>query len=172
MANLKGSGLAVPNLATMLDEALQHHQAGRILEAEQGYRQILAFNPDHADSLHLLGMLAYQALDCDRAIQMLRRAIEINPRASSYHSNLGNILQHLGRARDAGACYLRAIAIKPDLVEAHVNLANVFLAAGDTEHAVEWYQKAIMLRPDLPEAQKYRRCVPCAAKAGAGDRGI
>ncbi len=142
------------SVATMFDRALQHHQEGRVAEAEQGYRDILAIDADHADSLHLLGMIAFQAGDCETAAQRIRRAIEIHPRASSYYSNLGNVLQQLGEAREAASCYLRALRIKPNLVEAQVNLANVFLAAGDTQHAVEWYQHALALRPNLPGAQK------------------
>jgi tetratricopeptide (TPR) repeat protein len=153
MGNLKDGEMG-SSLAAMFDRALQHHQEGRVVEAEQAYREILAIDADHADSLHLLGMIAYQAGDCDTAIERIRRAIEIHPRASSYYSNLGNILQHLGRAREAGSCYLQALAIKPDLVEARVNLANVFLSAGDIDHAIEWYGLAIALKPDLPEAHK------------------
>ena len=41
--------------------AIQHHQAGRLQAAEQIYRQILQAEPDHADALHLLGMINAQA---------------------------------------------------------------------------------------------------------------
>ena len=40
--------------------ALEHHRAGRLAEAEAIYRQVLARCPDHADALHLLGVLAGQ----------------------------------------------------------------------------------------------------------------
>ncbi len=39
-------------------EALRHHQAGRLDEAERLYRQGLTTEPRHADSLHLLGVVA------------------------------------------------------------------------------------------------------------------
>jgi tetratricopeptide (TPR) repeat protein len=142
------------SLETIFDQALEHHREGRAAEAERGYRQVLDEDPNHADSLHLLGMIAYEAGDCDAAIERIRRAIEINPRASSYHLNLGNVLQHLSLARDAGTCYLRALMIKPDLVEAQVNLAHLFLAAKDTGNAIDWYQRALALRPEMPEVHK------------------
>ena len=41
--------------------AVQHHQAGYLHEAECLYRQVLAVNSRHADSLHLLGVVALQA---------------------------------------------------------------------------------------------------------------
>ena len=40
--------------------AVQHHQAGRLQAAEQIYRQILAVEPNHADAIHLLGVIAHQ----------------------------------------------------------------------------------------------------------------
>ena len=49
--------------------AIQHHQAGRLQAAEQIYRQILAVEPNHADAIHLLGVIAHQAgkhEDCRR----------------------------------------------------------------------------------------------------------
>ena len=41
--------------------AVGHHQAGRRVEAEAIYRQVLAECPDHAGALHLLGVLAGEA---------------------------------------------------------------------------------------------------------------
>ena len=40
-----------------LETAFQHHQAGRLHEAEQLYRQILAQRPEQVDALHLLGII-------------------------------------------------------------------------------------------------------------------
>lgn len=45
-------------LAQMLDEARGHHQAGRPEQAERLYRSILQVNPNHADALNLLGLMA------------------------------------------------------------------------------------------------------------------
>ena len=44
--------------------ALDHHRAGRLREAESLYRQILAANPNHADTLQMLGgIAALQSID-------------------------------------------------------------------------------------------------------------
>jgi len=47
-------------LADALNLALQHHRAGRLTEAENIYRQVLAHLPDHPDALHLLGVVCQQ----------------------------------------------------------------------------------------------------------------
>ena len=39
--------------------ALEHHQAGRLPQAEAIYRQILQTAPNHPDALHYLGAIAY-----------------------------------------------------------------------------------------------------------------
>ncbi len=49
----------VPAIPGMFAAALQYHQAGRVKEAERLYRQCLTINPRHADSLHLLGLVAH-----------------------------------------------------------------------------------------------------------------
>src|SRR5258707_7995881 len=41
--------------------AVEHHQAGRLREAEALYRQVVANAPNHADASHLLGVVAYQS---------------------------------------------------------------------------------------------------------------
>ncbi|MCH7988195.1 MAG: tetratricopeptide repeat protein, partial [Planctomycetes bacterium] len=43
-----------------LQNALKHHQAGKIEQAEALYREILRFDSQHADALHLLGVAVYQ----------------------------------------------------------------------------------------------------------------
>ena len=72
---------------------LQHHQAGRLAEAEALYRQILAVEPQHADALHLLGVLAHQVGRDDLAVEMIRQAITLAPENPAAHSNLGAVLK-------------------------------------------------------------------------------
>src|SRR5580700_2960362 len=76
--------------------AVQHHQAGRFSEAQAIYSQVLDRQPDHADALHLLGVLACQAGQLDSGIEMVRRAIAINPIDANYYLNLASALHHKG----------------------------------------------------------------------------
>ncbi len=57
--------------------AAAHHQAGRFQAAEQIYRQILAAEPNHADALHLLGVVASQMGNYEIAVKCLGRAIQL-----------------------------------------------------------------------------------------------
>jgi tetratricopeptide (TPR) repeat protein len=131
--------------------AVQHHRAGHLHEAEQFYRQVLGANPSHADSLHLLGVLAHQVGHHDVAVDLIERAIEIDATIALYQSNLGNALRALGRPDRATACYRRAIVLRPRYVEAYNNLAATLREHDQPDEAVTWLRKAIALKPDFPE---------------------
>jgi hypothetical protein len=133
-------------------EALEHHRAGRLVEAEQIYRQILSREPQNADGLHLLGMIAFQSGRSEEAADLIQRAIEINGNAASYHSNLGNVLESQGKRERAGACYQRALLLKPDSPETYVNLGNIFRALGQLDSSLTCYRRALGLRPNLADA--------------------
>lgn len=136
----------------MLRNALGHHRAGRLSEATRIYRQILANDARHADSLHLLGMIAFQTGSHAVAMEMIRMAIAVDPAQPAYHSNLGTVLQAQGKLDEAALCYRNALALSPDLAEAHYNLGNILHAQDKLQEAAASYQSALALKPDLAEA--------------------
>ena len=117
-----------------IEQAIQiahgHHQAGRLAEAEGIYRQVLAEVPTHADALHLLGVLACQSGHTDAAIELIGRAIALNPAVAEYHSNLGEAHLRAGQWEGAIAGFRRAIELKPGLADAQSNLGNALWSAG------------------------------------------
>jgi tetratricopeptide (TPR) repeat protein len=136
----------------MLNQAIAFHQAGNFGQAAQLYGEILKLNPQHADSLHLLGMVASQARRTDLAIDLILKAIAINGRVAAYHSNLGSILQAQGRLTEAGASYAQALALDPNLAEIHLNLGLLLQTQGKLNEAVAEYEAAVALNPALAEA--------------------
>ncbi|HTW59873.1 MAG TPA: tetratricopeptide repeat-containing glycosyltransferase family protein [Terriglobales bacterium] len=136
----------------MLGTALRYHRAGRLNEAERIYRQILEIDSQQADSLHLLGMIAYQAQDYERAIGLIRKAIAIRPADAAYHSNLGTIFHAQGNLDEAAHCYEHALALQPDLAKTRYNLGTVLHAQGKLDEAAACYERALALQPTLAEA--------------------
>lgn len=154
-----------PFIERLLLSAVRHHRAGRLTEAARIYRQILTIDADQADSLNLLGMIAFQAGGHELAAVMIRRAIavktayindnidnEIKNDLASYHSNLGTVLQAQGKLDEATACYERALALQPGLAEVHFNLGNILQAQDRLDGAVACYKRALALKPELAEA--------------------
>ncbi len=132
--------------------ALQHHQAGRLDAAEKIYRQILAVEPNHADAIHLLGVLAAQAGNHEAAIEQIGRAIRLQGNVPFYHFNLGEAYRALQRSSEAAACYRRALQLKPDYAEAQSNLGSVLLDLGQPNETVACCRQALQWKPELAEA--------------------
>jgi predicted O-linked N-acetylglucosamine transferase (SPINDLY family) len=134
------------------DLALQHHQAGRLREAEQIYRKILANQPNNADAMHLLGVLANQMGRPDAAIELIRRTIALHPQFADAHLNLGNALKDNGQVDEAITAYRQAIAIKPDFADAYTNLSVVLKEKGQLDEATAAAKSATSFNPNSPEA--------------------
>jgi protein O-GlcNAc transferase len=132
--------------------AVQHHQAGRLADAEAYYRRILAAQPNHAGALHLLGLIAHQVGRHELAVDLIRQSIALNPNNAIAHSNLGDTYRTIGRFDEAAAACRRALQIKPDSSEAHNNLGNALKDLGRPDEAMAAYRRALQVEPDMPEA--------------------
>jgi Flp pilus assembly protein TadD len=139
-----------------LDQALkiafQHYEAGRLRQAEQVCRLILAKQPTHADTLNLLGVVAFGTGRTDLGLDLIRRAIVVNPASAEYQTNLGNLLRTVGQTTAAIEAYGNAIKLRPEMAEAYSNLGNALSDQGDLEKAIDCHQTAIRLNPNLLEA--------------------
>jgi Flp pilus assembly protein TadD len=120
-------------------KALEFHKRGKLTEAEQIYRAILAADPGHFDAMHLCGVILLQRGQFAAAEQQIARAILINPDFADAHNNLGAALNSLGRFEEALTSFDRALK-----------------GLGRSDEALASYDKAIALRRDYPDALKNR----------------
>jgi tetratricopeptide (TPR) repeat protein len=145
-ADASMSGVAA-GMAELLRVGLQHHQAGRLTEAEGCYRRILAAQPDHADAMHLLGRLAQQAGRYDDAVRLMRNAIREGGPVAEYFLSLSVVLMLQEKFAEAEAACRQAIAVRPDLAEAHANLGLALKRQGKLEEAISADRRAIAINP-------------------------
>lgn len=131
------------NLQSILEQALAAHREGRLPEAEQGYRRILAAQPRAADVLHLLGMVYYQRGQLGKAEALVRESIALKPPSAECANNFGEILRTQGKMTEAGPWYEKALAQKPDFGIAWSNLGLVREAAGTLAEAMACFEKAL-----------------------------
>jgi predicted O-linked N-acetylglucosamine transferase (SPINDLY family) len=142
----------MPTIPEAFAIAVQHHQSGRLQAAETIYRQILADEPNHADALHLLGVIACQLGRHQEAIDYFGRAIALNETEASFHNSSGNAWKGLGNLDLAVAGYERAIKLKPDYAEALNNLGNAWTEKGNLTQAEACCRQALQLKPAYAEA--------------------
>lgn len=128
--------------AAMLEEILELHKQGRLEEAEQRYRELLTFNPDDPETLHLLGMVRRQRGDAREAVELVRRAIELAPDRAPYYMTLGGIELHARMLDAARADFETALRLDPNLTGAYGALAQIALMQGDTARADEQFKLA------------------------------
>ena len=136
----------------LFQEAMALHQGGRLAEATQRYRAVLAIAPYHAQCLPLFGVALAQQGRNDEAAEMLRRALERNPDAPEIHNNLGMVLNATKRYEDAADQFRTALALNPRYAIAHNNLGNALSALDRKDAAIESFEAALAIDPNYPEA--------------------
>jgi len=132
--------------------AFQHHQAGRLTEAETLYRRILTVEPKHTEALHYLGVIAHQRGSQEAAVELIRESILLRPDNYAAHSNLGEALRALGRFDEAIASYRLALRLNPGKAGTHYNMGNALKELGQIDEAIVAYRCAIQRKPDFPNA--------------------
>jgi Flp pilus assembly protein TadD len=125
------------------------HAAGRIAEAGQVYRQILAASPDHPEALDMLGVLFLQTGQPDQALWWINRALAVKGSSADFHLHHAHALLALGRSAEAQDAAKRAIQRKRSLAEAHQALGRALLLSGDHHAALKAFKDAVRLKPDL-----------------------
>jgi len=143
---------AVPAL---LAAGLGHHQAGRLTEAYDIYRRVLAVAPQQPDALHLLGVVAYQLGQPEQAVALIRQAIDRRADNPDFYVNLGNALQALGRHPTAVNAFGRAAALeRPLRPETLFNLGNALRLAERPGEAMAALAEAARLAPGFAPAYR------------------
>lgn len=115
-----------------LTEGLKAHREGRLGEAEAVYLELLKAQPDHADGMHLLGLIrGEQGLE-NEAIRLIESAIRQRPSAAAYHHNIAGLYRRVGQMTSARAAFEQAFLLKEDYGEAYQGFAEVVtFAPGD-----------------------------------------
>lgn len=136
-----------------LEQARTHHQEGRLDQAEALYKRILEETPDHPETLHLMGLMAFQRGKVDIAVDRITRAIQGAPSVGKYHGNLGSILLADGRDDEAAPHLETALSLDPDNAATHNSLAVIYRERGEIARSIEACDKALSLEPDQIEAR-------------------
>ncbi len=140
-------------LARTFQSAAADHQAGRLAEAERGYREILGELPDHADALHGMGLIALQCGHAGLAIGYLGQATRAAPDDARAHLDLGLALRECGHYEEARGAMRVATLLDPDDFHAHAALGDSLVLLNRLGDALAAYQEALRLAPGLPAAR-------------------
>jgi predicted O-linked N-acetylglucosamine transferase (SPINDLY family) len=144
-----------PSITDRIREAVKRHRAGALDEAAALYAEALAEAPNHADALHLSGLLAEQQDRHADAISAISRAIQSAPTVPDFYNSCGVARRASGDLTGAEADFAKAAALNPDYVQAWTNLGITRLQLRNSKAALAAFERAAKLAPNAAEIQGY-----------------
>ena len=151
--------------------AAAQERAGRRGEAEETLSALVADQPDFHPALNYLGyMWIEEGENLDRAMELVDRAVKLDPDNGAYIDSLGWGYYQLGRYEDAREALERAARLVQDPT-VYEHLGDVYAALGRPEEARRAYRRAVELEADDPEAVE-RKLSALEERAGGPPREI
>ncbi len=141
------SGWPPDSTPAAFSRAAAAHAAGRLDEAAEGYSQVLAERPTHAESLQRLGAIALQLGNASDALELIDAAIALGGIEASWHSNRGLALRELRRLDEALAACDQSLALKRRNPEAWHNRAIVLNELSRHGEAVAAFNRVLAIDP-------------------------
>ena len=123
-----------------------YERVGRHAAAEREFRRLLAARPDFAPALNYLGyMWAERGVNLPEALELVRKAVDLDPDNGAYVDSLGWAYYQLGRYEDARGHLERAATLVNDDSIVLEHLGDLYRAVGELELARLNYQRALDL---------------------------
>jgi predicted O-linked N-acetylglucosamine transferase (SPINDLY family) len=144
-------GIRVPT-GDLLKQALAHHEAGRLKEAQELYRTILHDDPENVDALHYSGLALHQAGETALAIAQMSRAAEQTLTYAHYALNFGQVLEAGGELERAIVCYRQVVSQDRSSAAGHLKLGLALVKSGQPQPALALLSEAQRLNPESHEA--------------------
>ena len=129
----------------VIEMALILQREGKLIEAEQIYNKVLEIQPRQADAIHLLGMIAFENRDFEKAIGLINEAILINPKIADYHLNISNVYLSSNQSALAKTHIKIAMRLNPEMSQAHYNLGNLLFAEGYIDQSIIAFKRSLKL---------------------------
>jgi tetratricopeptide (TPR) repeat protein len=134
-------------LETLFWLGAAYERIGREREAEGQFRRFLDRQPDSAPALNYLGyMWADNGENLDEALEMVQRAVALEPDNGAYVDSLGWTYFRLGSYEEARTHLERASGLVGEDAVVLEHLGDVYSALGRPVEAAEQYRRALALK--------------------------
>jgi predicted O-linked N-acetylglucosamine transferase (SPINDLY family) len=140
--------MAAGELQQIFRQALAHHRAGEITQAEALYRDFISRDPSFPQVYFNLGIILRIRGRYEEAIAEYQRALALDPGSAEAWNNLGVVQRAMGKLDEAIASFGRALECKRDYVDALNNLGAALKDAGQIEESLQQLKHAVTLQPD------------------------
>ena len=105
--------------------------------------KILSAQPDFADAFFLLAMIAAEHDNFGKAVEVIDRALALDPDRADYHAQRGRCLVSLHRPREGFEAAARALELAPNDALTLDTIGVVMTRAGAHAEALEPFRRAV-----------------------------
>jgi tetratricopeptide (TPR) repeat protein len=131
------------------------HYAGNYTLADSSFEAVLALDPINALALNNYAyFLSLRNDNLDKAENMSKKSLELNPESSSYLDTYAWILYMKGNYAEAKIQIERALSLSPNSAEVVEHYGDICYRLGEKERAMNQWKKALELGSDSEELKK------------------
>lgn len=134
-------------MIALLQRGMQLQKDGALALAHECYREVLERDPNQPDALHLMGVMATEAMAPQAAIRLFKRALPARPDDPALRANYGNALIQIGDAAGAERQLTRSLKLRPDDPETLVKLAHARAMLGDDDAVAAILEHGLTVAP-------------------------
>ena len=141
----------MPTINDIINIGFNHHQGGKLDEAEMAYQEALRLDRENAEVYNLIGLLKLQQNDVDCSIEYIEHAIQIKPCEYFYET----LFQAYIRSCD----YEKIITYEKDILEKYpknfslmFNIAMAYKNLNQNKKSIEFYDRALKIDPSSYQA--------------------
>ncbi len=140
------------NIETKLSEGVQLILSGKASQAIDHFKEIISKSPGNPYALFYWGIAEKECGNLDAAIDLIRLALQNDPKEYQFHFHLGEIFSKIGKDEETIFHYRNVVELHPEMAEAHFRLGVALQKINQPDEAIKSFQLAIANDPMLGEA--------------------
>lgn len=149
--------------------AVAYERSGRRAPAVVLFEKLLTREPNHAGTLNYLGyMYAERGENLERALDLILRAVSLEPDNGAYVDSLGWTYYQLGRYNEAKEQLEWAVRLVGDDATLQEHLGATYAKLGETEKARTAFEKALSLEKKPARKGEIQKQLDALGRGGAG----
>jgi tetratricopeptide (TPR) repeat protein len=161
----KAIGIYHDNPQLFFEYGLLLERNGMSQQAIINMEKVIKLQPDHAEALNFIGYTwADSNIHLDRALEYIKRAVELKPKNGYITDSLGWVYFRLGKLEKAVIQLKHAIELEPEDPHIYDHLGDVYLSLKKKKQALQVYQKAYEMFKDEKNRAKIKNKIDVLSK--------
>ncbi len=145
-------GMDPREIGALLTQGVALQMKGQLWPAREFYQAVLDRQPNQPDALHLMALIALEAMQVEAAVDMLKRAVPQKPTDPALRGSYADALMLSNDAVAAERQLRRALKLSPEHSDLLCKLARCLAMLGREDEARSTFEAVLARGPDHPTA--------------------